>query len=163
MYLETGKIMSDGMAKAFIVCGWVAAGLNFLANLLVATRVGGLSQPVLRLIDPRTGAESVRLTQGELTVALLILAYAIYRRSRVAAIAMLIIFAMTRVDSYDVAERLAPTHGGASFMTSFWVSTAIFMTAFLLAVIGTFAWHARQGSKGGTPGADEASTARVLR
>ena len=139
--------MSDGMIKVFIACGWVAAGINFLGNLLVATRVGGLSQPVLRLIDPRTGEEFVRLTQGELTVALLGIAYGIYRRSRIAALAMLIIFAMTRVDSYGVAERLAPTHGGASFVASFWVSTVIFMCAFILAVIGTFAWHARQTAR----------------
>ena len=96
------------MVKVFIACGWVAAGLNFLGNLLVATRVGGLNQPVLRLVDPRTGAESVRLTQGELTVALLVIALGIYRRNRVAALAMLIIFAITRMVSYGVAESLAP-------------------------------------------------------
>ena len=140
--------MSDRMVKVFIACGWVAAGLNFLGNLLVATRVGGLNQPVLRLVDPRTGAESVRLTQGELTVALLVIAFGIYRRNRVAALAMLIIFAITRMDSFGVAESLAPSHGGVSFMTSFWVSTSLFMLAFLLAVIGTFTWHARQS--GGT-------------
>jgi hypothetical protein len=54
---------------------------------------------------------------------------------------MLIIFAAMRVRFYGLAESLAPTHGGASFMTSFWISTSVFMIAFLLAVIGTFAWH----------------------
>jgi hypothetical protein len=48
-----------------------------------------------------------------------------------------------RIRFYGLAVSLAPTHGGNAFMTSFWVSTAIFMTAFLLAVIGTLAWHSR--------------------
>ena len=122
--------MSDGMIKVFIACGWVAAGIACLGNLLVATSTGGFNFPNLII-----------------TLVLLSIAYGIYRRSRVAALAMLIIFAMTRMDSYEVAERLAPTHGGASFITSFWVSTFVFMSAFLLAVIGTFAWHARQTAK----------------
>jgi len=137
--------MNDGMAKAFIVCGWVAGGVACLGNLLVATRTGGLNFPNLIL-----------------TLAFVGITYGIYRRSRVAALAMLVIFGLMRVRFYGLAASLAPTHGGSVFMTSFWVSTAIFMTAFLLAVIGTFAWHARQGSKRGTAGADEASTARVL-
>jgi hypothetical protein len=123
----TGKIMSDGMAKAFIVCGWVAAGIACVGNLLVATRTGGLNFPNFIL-----------------TLAFAGITYGIYRRSRAAALAMLIIFAVMRIRFYGLAASLAPTHGGAAFMTSFWVSTAIFMTAFLLAVIGTFAWHARQ-------------------
>ena len=119
--------MSDGMVKAFIVCGWVAAGIACVGNLLVATRTGGLNLPNLIL-----------------TVGFFGIAYGIFRRSRAAAVAMLIIFAIMRVRFYGLAASLAPTHGGASFMTSFWISTGIFMSAFLLAVIGTFAWHSRQ-------------------
>jgi hypothetical protein len=136
--------MSDRMVRVFIACGWVAASLNFLGNLLVATRVGGFNQPILRLVNPHTGVEAARLTQGELTVALVVIAFGIYRRSRIAALAMLTIFLITRADSYSVAESLAPSHGGATFMISFWVSTSLFMSAFLLAVIGIFAWHLHQ-------------------
>ncbi len=117
------------MVKVFIACGWVAAGIACVGNLLVATRTGGLNFPNLIL-----------------TVAFVGITYGIYRRSRAAALAMLIIFAMMRVRFYGLAARLAPSHGGASFMTSFWISTFIFMSAFLLAVIGTFAWHARQSA-----------------
>jgi hypothetical protein len=121
--------MGDGMVKVFIAFGWIAAGIASVGNLLVATRTGGLNFPNLIL-----------------TLVFLGIAYGIYRRSRAAAIAMLIIFATMRVRFYGLAERLAPTHGGASFMTSFWVSTSIFMSAYLLAVIGTFAWHARHAA-----------------
>ncbi len=121
--------MSDGMVKAFIACGWIAAGIACIGNLLVATRTGGLNFPNLVI-----------------TLAFFGIAYGIYRRSRAAAVAMLIIFAAMRVRFYGLAQSLAPTHGGASFMTSFWVSTIIFMSAFLLAVIGTFAWQARQSA-----------------
>lgn len=121
--------MSDGIVKAFIACGWIAAGIACVGNLLVATRTGGLNFPNLIL-----------------TLAFFGIAYGIFRRSRTAAVAMLIIFAAMRVRFYGLAQSLAPTHGGASFMTSFWVSTIIFMSAFLLAVIGTFAWHARQSA-----------------
>ena len=117
------------MVKAFIACGWIAAGIASVGNLLVATRTGGLNFPNLIL-----------------TLVLLGIAYGIYRRSRTAALAMLIIFATMRVRFYGLAERLAPTHGGSSFMTSFWISTFIFLSAYLLAVIGTFAWHARQSA-----------------
>ena len=117
------------MVKAFIACGWIAAGIASVGNLLVATRTGGLNFPNLIL-----------------TLVLLGIAYGIYRRSRAAALAMLIIFATMRVRFYGLAERLAPTHGGSSFMTSFWISTFIFLSAYLLAVIGTFAWHARQSA-----------------
>jgi hypothetical protein len=138
--------MSEGVIKVFIACGWIAAGLNGVGNLLVATRVGGFSQPILRLIDPRTREEIVHLTQGELTIAFFVIAYGIYRRSRIAALAILVIFVMTRAYSYGIAERLAPSHGGASFMASFWISTSFFVSVFVLAVIGTFAWHARQSA-----------------
>jgi hypothetical protein len=124
---EDGESMSDGMVKAFIVCGWVAAGIACVGNLLVATRTGGLNFPNLIL-----------------TLVFFGIAYGIYRRSRAAALAMLIIFAVMRVRFYGLAESLAPSHGGSAFMTSFWVSTSIFTAAYLLAVIGTFAWHARQ-------------------
>ena len=119
--------MSEGMTKVFIACGWVAAAIACVGNLLVATRTGGLNLPNLLITLLFSG-----------------IAFGIYRRSRAAALAMFIIFAAMRVRFYGLAESLAPTHGGASFMTSFWVSTAIFMSAFMLAVIGTFAWHARQ-------------------
>jgi hypothetical protein len=122
--------MSDGMIKVFIACGWVAAGIACLGNLLVATSTGGFNFPNLII-----------------TLVLLSIAYGIYRRSREAAAVMLIVFAMMRVRFYEIAERLAPTHGGAAFMTSFWVSTFIFMSAFLLAVIGTFAWQSRQTAR----------------
>jgi hypothetical protein len=118
--------MSDRMIKVFIACGWVAAGIACVGNVLVATRTGGLNFPNLIL-----------------TVVFFAIAYGIYRRSRAAALTMLILFAVMRVRFYGLAESLAPSHGGASFMTSFWVSTSIFMAAYLLAVIGTFAWHAR--------------------
>lgn len=119
--------MSEGLIKVFIACGWIAAGLASIGNLLVATRTGGLNFPNLIL-----------------TVMLFGITYGIYQRSRAAAVAMLIIFAAMRVRFYELAERLAPTHGGTAFMTSFWVSTIVFMLAYLMAVIGTFAWHARQ-------------------
>jgi hypothetical protein len=121
--------MSDRIVKVFIACGWVAAGIACLGNLLVATRTGGLNFPNLIL-----------------TVVFFGIAYGIYRRSRAAALAMLILFAAMRVRFYGLAASLAPSHGGASFMTSFWVSTSIFMAAYFLAVIGTFAWHARQSA-----------------
>ena len=121
--------MNEGMAKAFIVCGWVAAGISTVVNLLVATRIGGLN-----------------FTNLILTLGFAGITYGIFRRSRAAALAMLIIFGLMKVRFYyDDVVRLAPTNGGQSFIISFWVSTCIFMTAFLLAVIGTFAWHARQG------------------
>ena len=118
--------MSDGMVKAFIACGWIATGIACLGNLLVATRTGGLNFPNLIV-----------------TLAFFGVAYGIYRRSRAAALAMLIVFAMMRIRFYGLAAQLAPTHGGTAFMTSFWISTSIFMTAFTLGVIGTFVWHAR--------------------
>lgn len=121
--------MIDPMVNAFIACGWLAAGIACVGNLLVATRTGGLNFPNLVL-----------------TLAIAGITYGIFRRSRTAAVAMLAIFAAMRVRFYGLATSLAPTHGGSAFMTSFWVSTAIFMTAFLLAVIGTFAWHARQSA-----------------
>jgi hypothetical protein len=121
--------MSDGVVRVFIAFGWVAAGIASVGNLLVATRTGGLNFPNLIL-----------------TLVFLGIAYGIYWRSRIAAVAMLIVFTTMRVRFYGLAERLAPTHGGAAFMTSFWVSTSIFMSAYLLAVIGTFAWHSRQAA-----------------
>jgi hypothetical protein len=124
-------MMSEGTIKVFIACGWVASGISTVINVLVATRTVGLNFPNLIL-----------------TLMFLGITYGIYRRSRAAALAMLIIFGLMKVRFYfgDVL-RLAPTHGGASFITSFWVSTFIFMSAFLLAVIGTFAWHARQTAR----------------
>jgi hypothetical protein len=118
--------MSDGVIKAFIVCGWVAAGIACIGNLLVATRTGGLNLPNLIL-----------------TVVFFGITYGIYLRSRAAAVAMLLIFSAMRVRFYGMAASLAPTHGGTAFMTSFWISTSVFMTCFLLAVIGTFIWNAR--------------------
>lgn len=127
--------MREGMIKLLIACGWVAAGIASAGNLLVATRTGGLNFPNLII-----------------TLALFAITYGIYRRSRAAAIAMLIIFGAMRVRFYGLAERLAPTHGGSSFMASFWISTALFMSAFVLGVIGTCAWHARQaGERGELP------------
>jgi hypothetical protein len=127
--------MSDGLIKVFIACGWVAAGIASLINLLVATRTGGLNFPNLII-----------------TLVCLGIAYGIFRRSRMAALAMFIIFAMTRVLFYRLATQLAPQHGGSAFMTSFWISTSVFMLAFLLAVIGTFAWHARHPVSAGNFG-----------
>jgi hypothetical protein len=121
--------MSDGIIKAFITCGWVAAGIACVGNLLVATRTGGLNLP------------NLLLTAGFFGIA-----YGIYRRSRASAVAMLIIFAIMRIRFYRLAIRLAPSHGGESFMTSFWVSSFVYMFAFVLAVIGTFAWHSRQSA-----------------
>ena len=118
--------MSDGLTKVFIACGWIATGIACIGNLLVATRTGGLNFPNLII-----------------TLGFFGIAYAIYRRSRVAALTMLVIFAVMRIRFYGLAASLAPTHGGTAFMTSFWISTAVFMTALLLGVIGTFAWHAR--------------------
>lgn len=118
--------MSDGVIKAFIVCGWVAAGIACIGNLLVVTRTGGLNMPNLIL-----------------TVVFFGITYGIYLRSRAAAIAMLLIFATMRVRFYGMAASLAPTHGGTAFMTSFWISTSVFMTCFVLAVIGTLIWNAR--------------------
>jgi uncharacterized membrane protein len=106
-----GKIMNESVAKAFIVCGWVAAGISCVGNLLVATRTGGLNFPNL----------------------ILTLAFA------------------------AITYGMAPTHGGSAFMTSFWVSTAIFMSAFLLAVIGTFAWHSRQSARSAKSAASDSS------
>jgi hypothetical protein len=60
--------MNEGTAKAFIVCGWVAADIACVGNLLVATRTGGLNFPNLIL-----------------TLAFAGIAYGIYRRSRAAA------------------------------------------------------------------------------
>jgi hypothetical protein len=126
--------MSDGLTKAFIACGWIATGIACIGNLLVATRTGGLNFPNLII-----------------TLAFFGIAYAIYRRSRTAAVAMLVIFAMMRIRFYGLAASLAPTHGGTAFMTSFWVSTGIFTTALLLGVIGTFAWHARHSNTARLP------------
>jgi hypothetical protein len=126
--------MSERMVKVFIACGWVAAGLACVGNLLVATRTGGLNFPTLIL-----------------TLAYFGIAYGIYRRSRTAAVMMLVIFSAMRVRFYGLAVTLAPTHGGTAFMTSFWVSSVIFTSAFLLAVIGTFAWHARQSAAASPP------------
>jgi hypothetical protein len=138
--------MSDRMIKVFIGCGWVAAGLNFFGNLLVATRVGGFNQPILKLVDPRNGAEGLSLTQGELTVVLLVITYGIYRRSRAAALAMLIIFATLKVLYYNQDFRRLEMAYGDSFVISFWFSAFIFMALYLLAVIGTFTWHARRSA-----------------
>jgi uncharacterized membrane protein len=123
--------MSDGLIKVFIGCGWVAAGIASLVNLLVATRTGGLNFPNLII-----------------TIACLGIAYGIFRRSRMAALAMFIVFAITRVLFYRLAMQLAPQHGGTAFITSFWISTSVFMFAFLLAVIGTFAWHTQHPTPG---------------
>jgi hypothetical protein len=123
------------MIRAFIACGWVAAGLSSISTLLVATRTGGLNFPNLIL-----------------TLGFFGIAYAIYRRSRTAALAMLIMYAALRVRLYGLALSMAPTYGGTAFMTSFWVSTGVFMSAFLLGVIGTFAWHARHPVTARKPG-----------
>jgi hypothetical protein len=133
--LEGKKIMSDGIVKAFIACGWIAAGIASVVNLLVATRTGGLNFPNLII-----------------TLAFFGIAYGIFKRSRIAAFAMFVIFAITRFLFYGFAKQLAPQHGGSAFMTSFWISTSIFMTAFLLGVIGTFVWHARHPAVTGQPG-----------
>ena len=84
--------MSDRMIKVFIGCGWVAAGLNFFGNLLVATRVSSFNRPDLEA-NPRNGAEGYKLNAGRINGGFLVIAYGIYRRSRAAALAMLIIFA----------------------------------------------------------------------
>ncbi len=126
--------MSDRVINVFIVCGWLAAGIECVGNFLVAARTGGLNFPNLIL-----------------TLLFMGLTYGIFRRSRIAALTMLIIFASMRVRFYGLAVRLAPTHGGASFMTSFWVSSAIFVTAFTLGVIGTFVWHARRSAAARQP------------
>ena len=127
--------MSDGLTKGFIACGWIAAGVSSISTLLVATRTGGLKFPNLIL-----------------TLGFFAIAYGIYRRSRTAALAMLLLYSVLRVRLYGLAASLAPTHGGTAFMISFWVSTAVFTTALLLGVIGTFAWHARHPDSVRQPG-----------
>jgi hypothetical protein len=127
--------MSDGLTKAFIACGWIAAGVSSISTLLVATRTGGLNFPNLIL-----------------TLGFFGIAYGIYRRSRMAALAMLLLYSVLRVRLYGLAASLAPTHGGTAFIASFWVSTGIFTTALLLGVIGTFAWHARHPDSVRQPG-----------
>ena len=128
--------MSDRVIKVFIILGAVATGIACVSNLLVAGRTGGLNFPNLILTFLYMG-----------------LAYGIFRRSRIAALTMLIIYASMRVRFYGVAVQLAPSHGGASFMEGFWISTSIFLALFLLGVIGTFVWHARRSAAARQPSA----------
>jgi len=91
--------MSDGLTKAFIACGWIATGIACVGNLLVATRTGGLNFPNLII-----------------TLGFFGIAYAIYRRSRVAALTMLVIFAVMRIRFYGLAASLAPNSFDVVFL-----------------------------------------------
>jgi len=122
--------MSDGIAKAFIACGWVAAGIGGVVTALVVA--GG----------PAAG----QLVAYGIPAIFLALAYGIAKRSRVCAVAALVIFVAMRVEWYRVAVQVEQRRGGAVLM-GFWVTAIVFTLLYALGVIGTFAWHSRQSAE----------------
>jgi hypothetical protein len=126
VHLETGKIMSDGMAKAFIVCGWVAAGLNGVVTALVVAGGPAAGQAVAYAIP----------------ALYLALAYGIAKRSRICAVVAMVTFVGMRIEWYRVAAQIEQQRGNHTLL-GFWISVSFFTVLYLLGVIGTFTWHSR--------------------
>ncbi|MBF6561186.1 MAG: hypothetical protein IVW56_12925 [Candidatus Binataceae bacterium] len=118
--------MNPTMAKAFIACGALAAGLGgaITAIVVVNSVVGG------------------QLIAYAIPAIFMALAYGIYRKSRLCALIAFLTFAVMRIRFYGIAVMMQNTRGGA-VMRGFWISVAVFGLLYLLGVIGTIAWHLR--------------------
>ena len=127
--------MSDGMVKAFIACGWVAAGIGGVVTALIVA--GG----------PAAG----QLVAYGIPAIFLALAYGIAKRSRLCAVAAMVTFVAMRLEWYRVAVLVEHQRGG-SVLTGFWITATIFTVLYVLGVIGTFAWHARHLTEARQPG-----------
>ncbi|MGH7914275.1 MAG: hypothetical protein ACREPW_06460 [Candidatus Binataceae bacterium] len=118
-------VIDDTMAERMVTCGWIAAVVN--AALTVATLAAILSRqqapsllPFLSLID---------------VGFLLALAYGIYRRSRVCAIAAFAYFLISTAFLFEQGAGTAPAFMGRT----------LFLTVlYVLGAVGTFVHHARR-------------------
>ena len=118
--------MNPSMAKAFIACGALAAGLGGAVTAIV-------------VVDSVVGGQLIAYAIPAIFIAL---AYGIYRKSRVCALIAFVTFAVMRFRFYHLAVLMQNAHGGA-VMRGFWISVAVFGLLYLLGVIGTIAWHMR--------------------
>jgi hypothetical protein len=123
------------MAKAFIACGAIAAGLS------------GAGTAIL-LVSSRAGDQLINYAIPALFIAL---AYGIYRKSRASALIAFLSFVGLRFQFYRVAMTVRHAQGGENAMTGFWTSAIAFSLLYLLGVIGTFAWHAAHAENESAP------------
>ena len=118
--------MNEGMAKAFIVCGCIAAALNGVVTALVVAGSSAAGQAVAYAIPA-------------LYIAL---AYGIAKHSRICAVIAMITFVGMRVEWYRVAAQIEQQRGNHTLL-GFWISVSFFSVFYLLGVIGTFSWHSQ--------------------
>src|SRR5690348_14786315 len=104
-----GKIMNEGMAKAFIVCGCIAAALNGVVTALVVAGSSAAGQAVAYAIPA-------------LYIAL---AYGIAKHSRICAVIAMITFVGMRVEWYRVAAQIEQQRGNHTLL-GFWISVSFF-------------------------------------
>ena len=118
--------MNEGMAKAFIICGCIAAALNGVVTALIVAGSPAAGQAVAYAIP----------------ALYLALAYGIAKRSRICATIAMITFVGMRIEWYRVAAQIEQQRGDHTLL-GFWISVSLFSVLYLLGVIGTFAWHSQ--------------------
>lgn len=116
-------MMSEKLARRFVACGWIAALLSAFGTFCVGFTIAK-KDPVV-LIE---------------AALLLLLAYGIYRNSRVCSVIALVFFLIERIGLYHVAVAVKQAHGG-NILIGFWISVVIFTTLYALGVVGAVAWH----------------------
>jgi uncharacterized membrane protein len=118
-------VIDDTMAERMVACGWIAAVVN-----------AALTMVVLAIILSRQQARSMLPFLSLVDVGLLLtLAYGIYRRSRVCAIAALVYFLVSTAFLFGEGAGTAPAFMGR---------TLFLAVLYVLGVIGTFVHHARR-------------------
>jgi hypothetical protein len=118
-------VIDDTMAERMVACGWIAAVVN-----------AGLTAVVLAIILSRQQVRSPLPLLSFIDVGfLLALAYGIYRRSRMCAIAAFAYFLISTAVVFGQGAGTAP---------SFMARTLLLAALYVLGVIGTFVHHARR-------------------
>ena len=118
-------MIDDLMAERMVVCGWIAAVVNAALTVVILAII--LSQQQTRSLLPLLSLIDVGL--------LLALAYGIYRRSRVCAIAAFAYFLISTAILFGQGAGTAPAFMGR---------TLLLTVLYVLGVIGTFVHHARR-------------------
>jgi hypothetical protein len=119
----SGRLIDEALAGRFMACAYVGAGAAGIMTIAVIG-LGGFGFNMLNLVD-------VAIFFG--------LAFGVYRRSRVCAIALLVYHLANRVDMYSRT---------GSINTSFGLLAIAFAMLYVLGIVGTFAHHAMRPRSG---------------